>query len=113
MYSQKDKTKFRKSKQWLDLRKSVRETQKLDPITEKPLSKTYNLHHGDLSPENYSNISDLSKFIGLNSQSHTLVHFLYGDDKKRKDWRKMIKNLIKILEWMDNLNDINTYIHED
>ena len=75
--TQDEKTKFRRSKAWKELRDKIRDKQKVDPITEKPLSRTYNLHHGDLNPNNYTNISDETHFVGLNSTSHELLHFVY------------------------------------
>jgi len=98
------KTKFRRSKEWKKLRDKVRREQRTDPITGKPLSKTYNLHHLDLNPDNYTNISDESHFIGLNSTSHDLLHFVFGDSRTKKDWRTIIENLIKLCEIMEVLN---------
>jgi hypothetical protein len=98
------KTKFRRSKEWKKLREKIKSEQKLDPITQKPLSKTYNLHHGDLNPDHYTDISDETHFIGLNSTSHDLVHFVFGDSRNKKNWREIIARLVKICEWMESLN---------
>lgn len=107
------KTKFRRTKAWKDLREKKKKEQKNDPITLKPLSKTYNLHHLNCDATQYTNISNEEHFIGLNSNSHDLVHFLWGNERCRKDWRQMIERLIQVLELMDkyytgrnqNLND--------
>jgi hypothetical protein len=102
--SQDLKTKFRRSKQWKDLRTKKRAEQKIDPITLKPLSNTYNLHHLDLNPDHYTDITDESHFIGLNSTSHELVHFVFGDSRTKKDWRAIIARLTEICELMEQLN---------
>lgn len=102
--TQDEKTKFRRSKAWRELRDKIRDKQKVDPITEKPLSRTYNLHHGDLNPDNYTNISDETHFVGLNSTSHELLHFVYGDSRTKKNWRDILIRLMALCEWMDTLN---------
>jgi len=96
------KTKFRRSKAWKDFRQKI---QKTDPITGKPLATTYNLHHKDLDSNHYTDISDQTHFIGLNSQSHDVVHYFYGDSGKKKNWRKMVLALIQILKEMERINE--------
>lgn len=100
--SQVDKTKFRRTNEWKKFRAKIRRQQKIDPITHKPLSKTYNLHHLNVDPQKYTALDEPDHFIGLNSTTHTLVHFLWGDASKRKDWRSMVLRLIKILKMMDS-----------
>lgn len=101
--SQKDKTKFRRSKKWKDFRKKMKEKQKVDYITGKPLSVTFNLHHLDLDENNYEKLIK-SHFVCLNHTSHEVIHFFFGAGKVRKDWRKMIKQTIKILQIMEKIN---------
>ena len=101
------KTKFRRSAKWKALREKVKKVQKTDPITGKPLSKTFNLHHLDVDPEHYENIDNEENFIGLNSTSHSVVHYCWGDAGKRKNWRPMVLALIKILKLMDKINKGN------
>jgi hypothetical protein len=74
-------------------------------VTLKPLSTSYNLHHLDLNPDNYTNIGHTDHFVGLNSQTHDVVHFLFGDGRTRKDWRSMVARLVEILERMEELNN--------
>ena len=40
----------------------------------------------------------------LNHDTHECVHFIYGNERVRKDWKRMMKNLEKIFNWMDGLN---------
>lgn len=76
--NQKDKTKFRSSKEWKAFRKALKDEQKVDPLTLNKLTTRANCHHRDLNPEHYSNISDKSHFVVYNSMSHDTVHFLYN-----------------------------------
>lgn len=98
------KVVFRRSKAWKTFREKLRKKQKKDYVTGSPLSKTCNCHHGDLRPENYSDISDESKFICLNQATHECLHRIYGDGKNRYDWRERIKKLTELCEWMDEIN---------
>lgn len=98
------KTKFRRTAKWKAFREKKRKEQKVDYITGKPLSKTFNLHHCDLRSENYENITNEDNFICLNSTSHDTVHFFFGDEKTKKDWRKMVLRLIEILKRMEKIN---------
>lgn len=47
-----------------------------DAITGKPLRKSWNLHHLDMSIENYQDL-DEDKFIPLNRTTHELIHSAY------------------------------------
>lgn len=108
--TQDTKTKFRRTQAWKKLRDKIRKEQKVDPITLKPLSTTYNLHHLNVDPLKYTDISQPDHFLGLNSSTHDMVHLLWGDASKRKDWRSMVVRLIKILRLMDKLYSGNLII---
>lgn len=101
------KTVFRRSKEWKEFRIKIRKHQKKDPITGSPLNKSYNLHHLDENPEHYSDISDESHFIGLNSTSHSVIHYIWGDGNRRYDWKKRIQRIVEICSLMDEINGIN------
>ena len=55
-----------------------------DAITGKPLRKGWNLHHMDMSVENYQDLCE-DKYIPLNRASHGLIHtafrYSYAIDK--------------------------------
>lgn len=99
------KAQFRRTKEWKDFRDKIKKKQKKDPITDKPLTKNYNLHHLDLDSNHYTDISNETHFIGLNNQTHDVVHFFFGDGRVKKDWRNRVEKLVEILEIMEKLND--------
>lgn len=101
------KVVFRRSKQWATFRTKIKKSQKTDPVTGSPLAKGFNLHHLDENPEHYTDISDESHFIGLNSTTHTVLHFLWGDGVRRYDWKTRLERLKELCELMDEINDIN------
>lgn len=100
-----EKAIFRRSKQWQTFRHNLKNKQKTDPITSSRLSKTCNCHHLDLNSEHYTDTSDESHFICLNNKTHDVVHFIFGDCRKRYDWRTRLKRLEEICKIMEEIND--------
>lgn len=79
------KSKFRRSVEWKNFRKHMAELyDNKDAITGKPLRKGWNLHHLDMSVENYQDL-DEDKFIPLNKATHEMLHqafrYSYAIDK--------------------------------
>lgn len=101
------KVTFRRSKEWQTFRNTIKKKQKKDPVTGSPLTKGFNLHHLDEDPKNYTDISDDSHFVGLNSMSHSVLHFLWGDAQHRNNWKERIERLKELCELMDSLNTDN------
>ena len=97
------KDAVRKSKEWKELRAMKLKEQKTDPITGKPIRKGANLHHRCLDVNQYGNLEE-DRFVLLNRNSHELLHMIYGDERHRKDWRKIIDNLIEQCSIMDKYN---------
>ena len=81
--NQKDKTKFRASAKWKKFRVFMKKLcNNCDYITGVKLCRGANLHHKDLRPEHYTNISDSKRFVFLNKSIHDTVHVLYNYYKK-------------------------------
>lgn len=100
---QKQKQKFRASKEWKQFRDKIRHEQVNDPITGARLTRLANLHHLCLDETKYTDLSNEDNFVFLNPFSHKVVHFIFG--KHGKDWRKRIEKLIEICERMEALNE--------
>lgn len=104
------KDKVRKSKEWKEFRENLIDEQKTDPITGKKLARGCNCHHLDLDINHYDQFNN-ERQVMLNRQSHEVVHFFYGDERHKKDWRAMVEGLIEVLERMDKYNnDINNNV---
>ena len=95
------KAKFRQSKEWKEFRKRMFEKQGgKDIITGKKLCKGYNVHHYDMSAENYDKLIE-ENFIAVNKQTHDALHFLFRYYKNDKDILNRIK---QVLDKMVELN---------
>lgn len=97
------KNAVRKTKEWKELRAMKMKEQKTDPITGRPIRKGANLHHRCLDVNQYDNLEP-ERFVLLNRNSHSLLHMIYGDERHKKDWRKIIDNLIEQCTCMDKFN---------
>ena len=101
--TQKMKTKLRNSKAWKDLRKRFKKEQKIDPITLKPLTNRFNLHHRDLDETHYCDLSNNEHFVALNPTSHDLIHFLFNVVKREQSYE--VLDRIKVeLQKMAEIN---------
>ena len=99
-----EKAKYRKSKEWTEFRDNFKETH-FDELLNEALKKGYTLHHQDLNPENYKNLSD-ENFKGFNSTfEHRIIHYLY--DRYIKD-PQIILRLENIIKEMVELNHWKT-----
>lgn len=94
------KTKFRQSTKWKDFRKEMKQKNKVDFLTQKPLYSGWNLHHLDLNEANYEKIENEENFCCLNRLSHEFIHWLF----RYKDWREILKRIYELLEKMESIN---------
>ena len=95
------KAKFRASKEWREFRKRIFDKQNgKDIITGKKLYKCYNVHHLDMSADNYDKLIE-ENFIAVNKQTHETIHTLfryYQNDPSILDRLKTV---------LDRMNELN------
>ena len=95
------KTKFRQSKEWKEFRKRIFNKQDgKDIITGKKLYRGYNVHHLDMSAENYDKLIE-KNFVAVNKQTHEALHFLFRYYQKDP---AILDRLKTILDKMIELN---------
>lgn len=94
-----EKRKFRQTSVWKNFRCYMKKKSKKDFVTQKPLTKAFQLHHCDMHIENYKKL-DEENFYTLNNFTHDVVHWLF----RYKDWRGLLERLAVILEKMEELN---------
>ena len=101
MKSRDVKAEFRKTKEWREFRKIIFDKQEgKDVITGKKLYKGYNVHHLDMSADNYDKLIE-ENFIAVNKNTHETLHFLFRYYKNDKDILNRIK---QVLDKMVELN---------
>lgn len=96
------KAKFRATKAWKEFRQKMFNKQNgKDFITGKKLYKRYNVHHADMSAENYDKLIE-DNFFALNKQTHDALHFLFRYYKTDKT---ILDRLKQVLDKMTELNN--------
>lgn len=95
----KEKSKFRQSSVWKHFRYILKKERKVDQITGKPLYKGFQVHHLDMSLQNYKDLNP-DKFRTYNRTTHEVIHWLY----KYPNWEEVLENISRDLKIMDNLN---------
>jgi hypothetical protein len=101
-YNSADKKAFRESEEWKNFRKEKFEETKVDYITQRRLQSRANLHHLDLSSENYEDLSHPENFILLNKHTHQMIHMLYTY-YKNDPW--ILDRIKEVLDRMVELNN--------
>ena len=101
--TREEKELFRKKGSWRRWRAKLKAAwNHMDAITLKPLTKTWNLHHLDMRDKNYTKITDVSRFLPLNEDTHKFIHWLYRLWKKDKKVLDRIKLVMEKMEEMNN-----------
>ena len=108
------KNKFRTFDIWKNFRKFmyIKEIKKLkngkekiipnvDCLTLRPLKKTFQNHHCDSDSSHYFDLNP-EQFRTLNAQSHEIVHIIYSEMCKDRNY---MKRLSDIIEYMGELNN--------
>lgn len=72
----KTKSKFRQTAKWKNFRTRLKKEREVDEITLRPLLKGFQVHHLDMSEENYEKLEP-ERFSTLNRQTHQVVHWLF------------------------------------
>jgi len=76
--TQKQKTDFRMSPAWKTFRIACKKAHSyIDFVTKQVLGRHWHLHHLDMRNEHYTNITDVERFVPLNSETHDFMHWLY------------------------------------
>lgn len=96
------KSKIRSSNEWKKLRaQAAHKYHDKCYLTDKRLLKGWQLHHLDMSIDNYDDFT-LDKFVPLNKKAHSIVHDIY------RYWHKdhnVLKRLEIILNMMENYDE--------
>lgn len=97
------KRKVRNTTEWSQLRQLVREEQKTDPVSLRPLTRTFNLHHLSQDERFYDDL-ERSRFLGLNDYSHRTIHFIYDIVKREGDFQ-VLDRIKEIIEQMQEITE--------
>lgn len=101
--TQRKKRNFRNSKKWKEFRHRINLKQKgRCYISGAKLNKLSNLHHMNLNPDCYEDVTDEDNFVFLNHSMHEVVHALW---RYYKDDETILERLEEVLCKMKQLNE--------
>ena len=96
--TQKEKARARNSKAWGNLKEEVvKRYLGVDPVTQAPLRRGWNLHHCDMRKEYYGDFNP-EKFLPLNNRTHDFIHWLYGYWRNDKGIMNRLGLVMEIME---------------
>lgn len=106
------KRKVRRSPEWAELRKAVAERQgNVDPVTLRPLTKGFNLHHLSQCWQEYGNLQP-ERFVALNHKTHETAHFIYEIYKREGNFLFLdeLKSIVKRMKELTEEDEQRTNI---
>ena len=77
----KIKAEFRKTDNWKNFRKYIHDKYKVDYLTKRKLTKTWNCHHERFDPKLYTDLNE-EFFLPLNNQQHDVLHVVISETIK-------------------------------
>ena len=77
----KIKAEFRKTDNWKNFRKYIHDKYKVDYLTKRKLTKTWNCHHERFDPKLYTDLNE-EFFLPLNNQQHYVLHVVISETIK-------------------------------
>lgn len=95
--NEQQRLSFRKSERWKKFRAKCRRHCSKDFITNKPLTRTWNLHHLDMNMDRYDNLSEIERFLPLNQRTHEALHTIFNIYRHDP---KVIERLVRVMDRM-------------
>ncbi len=107
--SGKLKDLFRATTVWKSFRKFMKDKYKVDFLTGRKLTKTWNLHHRNFRPTEYTNLKEES-FRCLNNQQHDVLHVVISETIKDPDYlNRLCKEVLDTIKFNEG-KDVRDWI---
>ena len=90
----KVKEEFRRTSVWKEFRSRLRKERKVDAITGRKLTKTWNLHHMRFDSRLYTEL-DEEWFMCLNNQMHEVLHICISETIKNPRFMKTLSDMVQ------------------
>lgn len=102
---------FRRTVFWNDFRKKLKAERKVDYLTGRKLTKTWNCHHMRFDPRLYTDL-DEKYFRTYNNQMHDLVHICISETIKNPDFMKKLTEEVNLHIELNDGKDVRDYAKE-
>ena len=104
----KTKNEYRTTLEWKNFRKKLKEERKVDALTGRKLTKTWNCHHMRFRPELYTDLNE-QFFKCLNNQMHEWLHIAISETIKDPTFMDRAKELVLIHVEINNGKDVRDF----
>lgn len=104
----KVKDLFRRTTIWKDFRNRLKKERKVDQLTGRKLTKTWNCHHQRFDSRLYTDL-DEQYFSCLNNQMHDLLHICVSETIKNPDFMKNLNDLVEYHIKLNNGKDVKDF----
>lgn len=109
--NQQEKSKFRETTKWKNFRKRLKEKRKVDAITGRKLTKTWNCHHERFDSRLYTELNE-EYFLCLNNQMHDLLHVCVSETIKNPLFMKKLSEVVDYHIKLNNNKDVRDFRKE-
>ena len=109
--NQQEKSKFRETTIWKEFRKELKEKRKVDAITGRKLTKTWNCHHERFDSRFYTDLND-DYFLCLNNQMHDLLHVCVSETIKNPQFMIRLSEIVDYHIRLNNNKDVRDFRKE-
>ena len=104
----KIKELFRRTLYWNGFRKDLNEKRKVDALTGRKLTKTWNCHHMRFNSKFYTDL-DEEYFLCLNNQMHDFLHIAVSETIKNPKFLDKLKELVELHIKINNGKDVRDF----
>lgn len=108
MITGKEKDLFRKTSVWKEFRNRLKAERKVDALTGRKLTKTWNCHHERFDPALYLDL-DEQYFLCLNNQMHDVVHICVSETIKDPEFMNRLSEIVQFHIKINEGKDIKDF----
>ena len=107
----KTKAEFRKTSIWKEFRNKLFKERKVDALTGRKLTKTWNCHHERFDPTLYTDLNE-EFFLTLNTQMHDWLHVAISETIKNPNFMDIAKKLVDKHIQLNNGKDVKDFLKD-
>ena len=104
----KEKDLFRTTSVWKEFRNRLKAERKVDVLTGRKLTKTWNCHHERFDPALYLDL-DERYFLCLNNQMHDVVHICVSETIKDPEFMNRLSEIVQFHIKINEGKDIKDF----
>lgn len=105
------KGKFRLTDTWKNFRKYIHDKYKVDYLTKRKLTKTWNCHHERFDSKLYTDLNE-EFFLPLNNQQHDVLHIVISETIKDSTYLDRLCELVHKHIKLNDGKDVKDFLKD-